>query len=125
MTFTTALAVPPPSPAGRDAVIVVRARARSESAGDLHAVAHVHDAVGDAYPVPLALKSAEDDEVGADLASDSQHFAALVGGGPKAPHLVAHLDALGLDAADVLMIGDQLETDIAGAKAVGIDAGRS
>lgn len=34
---------------------------------------------------------------------------ATVGGGPKAPHLVAHLDALGLDAADVLMIGDSVD----------------
>jgi phosphoglycolate phosphatase-like HAD superfamily hydrolase len=34
---------------------------------------------------------------------------ATVGGGPKAPHLVAHLDALGLDGADVLMIGDSVD----------------
>jgi len=34
---------------------------------------------------------------------------AEVGGGPKAPHLVAHLDALGLDASDVLMIGDSVD----------------
>jgi phosphoglycolate phosphatase-like HAD superfamily hydrolase len=34
---------------------------------------------------------------------------AVVGGGPKAPHLVAHLDALGLDPADVLMIGDSVD----------------
>jgi phosphoglycolate phosphatase-like HAD superfamily hydrolase len=34
---------------------------------------------------------------------------AVVGGGPKAPHLVAHLDALGLAGADVLMIGDSVD----------------
>jgi phosphoglycolate phosphatase-like HAD superfamily hydrolase len=34
---------------------------------------------------------------------------ATVGGGPKAPHLIAHLDGLGIDASDVLMIGDSVD----------------
>jgi phosphoglycolate phosphatase-like HAD superfamily hydrolase len=43
---------------------------------------------------------------------------ATVGGGPKAPHLRAHLDALGLDGPDCVLIGDSVD-DAHAAQAVG------
>ncbi|MBX6357086.1 MAG: HAD hydrolase-like protein [Micromonosporaceae bacterium] len=43
---------------------------------------------------------------------------AAVGGGPKAPHLAAHLAALGLDGADCVLIGDSVD-DADAAAAVG------
>lgn len=45
----------------------------------------------------------------------ADHFARVdglrdpVGGGSKAPHLVAHLDALGLDGRDCVLIGDSVD----------------
>ncbi len=41
-----------------------------------------------------------------------------VGGGPKAPHLQAHLAALGIDGRDCVLIGDSVD-DAAAAEAVG------
>ncbi len=41
-----------------------------------------------------------------------------VGGGPKAPHLAAHLEALGIRGADCVLIGDSVDDAIA-AEAVG------
>lgn len=43
------------------------------------------------------------------------------GGGPKAEHMAAHLAALGLDAADVLVIGDSVD-DADAAREVGARA---
>ncbi|HLT12064.1 MAG TPA: HAD hydrolase-like protein [Micromonosporaceae bacterium] len=43
---------------------------------------------------------------------------ARVGGGPKAPHLRAHLDALAVDPADCVLIGDSID-DAEAASAVG------
>lgn len=43
---------------------------------------------------------------------------AVVGGGPKGPHLAAHLAALGRDPADVVLIGDTVD-DARAAAAVG------
>ncbi|GAA1762051.1 HAD family hydrolase [Luedemannella helvata] len=43
---------------------------------------------------------------------------ATVGGGPKAPHLAAHLAALGLTGADCVLIGDSVDDALA-AEAVG------
>jgi phosphoglycolate phosphatase-like HAD superfamily hydrolase len=41
-----------------------------------------------------------------------------VGGGPKAPHLVAHLAALGRSGADCVLIGDSVD-DAEAAESVG------
>ncbi len=50
-----------------------------------------------------------------------------VGGGPKAPHLRAHLDALGIKAADCVLIGDSVDDAEAavevGARVVLFDGG--
>jgi phosphoglycolate phosphatase-like HAD superfamily hydrolase len=43
---------------------------------------------------------------------------AAVGGGPKAPHLVAHLAALGVPAGEVVLVGDTVD-DAAAARAAG------
>jgi phosphoglycolate phosphatase-like HAD superfamily hydrolase len=43
---------------------------------------------------------------------------AAIGGGPKAPHLAAHLAALGVDGADCVLIGDSVD-DADAATAVG------
>ncbi len=43
---------------------------------------------------------------------------ALVGGGPKAPHLAAHLDAIGAAGPDCVLIGDSVD-DAEAATAVG------
>ncbi|GLZ77443.1 phosphatase [Actinorhabdospora filicis] len=43
------------------------------------------------------------------------------GGGPKLPHLVAHLEAQGIDAADVVLIGDSVD-DADAALSVGAKA---
>ena len=40
-----------------------------------------------------------------------------VGGGPKGPHLTAHLDALGVDPAAVVLIGDSVDDAYAAAEA--------
>jgi phosphoglycolate phosphatase-like HAD superfamily hydrolase len=45
---------------------------------------------------------------------------ATVGGGTKAPHLAAHLEALGLRGEECVLIGDSLD-DAAAAEAVGAD----
>ena len=45
---------------------------------------------------------------------------ATVGGGPKHPHLVAHLAALGLTGPDVVLIGDTVDDALA-ARAVGAE----
>lgn len=41
---------------------------------------------------------------------------------PSAGYFNAILDGLGLDRSDVLMVGDDLETDVEGARRLGIDA---
>ncbi len=43
---------------------------------------------------------------------------AVVGGGPKAPHLVAHLAALGIAPAEAVMVADTLD-DLEAARTVG------
>ncbi|GAA1809340.1 HAD-IA family hydrolase [Luedemannella flava] len=43
---------------------------------------------------------------------------ATIGGGPKAPHLAAHLAALGVSGADCVLIGDSVDDALA-AEAVG------
>jgi phosphoglycolate phosphatase-like HAD superfamily hydrolase len=43
---------------------------------------------------------------------------ATVGGGPKAPHLIAHLDAQGLTGAECVLVGDSVD-DAEAAGAVG------
>jgi phosphoglycolate phosphatase-like HAD superfamily hydrolase len=43
---------------------------------------------------------------------------ATIGGGSKTPHLVAHLDRLGLAGPDCVLIGDSVD-DAAAAEAVG------